>query len=421
MKIAIFCSYFPPDQSVGVRRIVSLANYLADMGEEVIVVTPYRKGSNECFDGLSHGIRIMHVNLTGVKEVSRGELNDSPPVNGGRFVGGWLHGIAKSLKRRYVNKIFGQMADLNLIYIPAVLLSGDVRRIARTSVCISTTPSWASHLTVYLLKLFDKNINYVLDYRDPFSDCHLFAGRLSFLERKLDQLFCGKASAVASVSPSWVKMLSKYTASPYLIRNGYDRRVSKIPNNINFKKEQDDVIRIGYFGSINHVDRLPVNLLSAANFAQRKVELHVYGEVSYADEVMRCESEYVRVVLAGSIPYSKVLSVMMSMDVNYIQETLVGDSLSTAGVIPTKVYEYVGAALPIISSVSVDGDSLSVLNSSGLLLRNCIGVNDFVALFGEIYGVGVTLCPDVNFIESCSREHSNRMFRNILHSVGLGV
>lgn len=420
MNVLIFCSYFPPDKSVGVRRVVSLANYLAGMGDDVVVVTPYRKGSSECFDGLSQSIRVLHATIFGVKEVSRGALNDYFPANGDRIVGGWLRRIAISLKRNYVNKIFGQMADLNLIYVPAVLLSGDVRRIATTSVCISTTPSWASHLTVYLLKFFDKNINYVLDYRDPFSDCHLFAGRLSFLERKLDQLFCAKASAVTSVSPSWVKMLSRYASSPHLVRNGYDKRASHIPKGIRFKKGKNDLLKIGYFGSMNHVDRLPISLLAAAKLAQRNIELFVYGEVGFVNELMKLESEYARVVLAGSIPYSEVLSVMTSMDVNYIQETLIGDSLPTAGVIPTKVYEYVGAALPIISSVSEDGDSLLVLNGSGLLLKNCIGINDFAALLGEIYGEGVEIRPDAEFIESCSRAHSNHKLRDILKSVGLG-
>ena len=122
----------------------------------------------------------------------------------------WWQKLAVKIKRSLINPYLGQIADPNLLSVILTIVSFWLRKklgskssqidFANATI-ISTAPPWSMHLLgAALSHLF--NCPLIIDYRDQFSNSHMFGGYLRSLEYKIDSFLCRRAQKVITISPS---------------------------------------------------------------------------------------------------------------------------------------------------------------------------------------------------------------------------
>lgn len=412
--ITFVCHYFPPDESVGIRRVLFWVNYFSKKGIKVLVVTTKKTNSAIHLKDLGDNVRVVEYSIFGFSNldfsVTVNNTNELSVENiihqESRFIR-----FLKVIKRKYLNPMVGQLSDPRIISVATCLFF--IRTNWRVSALseydfskttfISTAPPWPLHfLGLSLANKYDRNI--FLDYRDPFSSNHMFSSKLSFIEKKIDTYLCSKAEGVFSVSESWVEFYSAFSRNVYLLRNGYDKSlfVNSGPTLALCNKE---VVRIGYFGSVEHKERFPQLIFDYIEAGNKNVVIEFYGVYSLVEEYLTEKPDlYKYVKLRGKKPYEECLEIMRNTDVNLLCETFSGDSLSHRGVIPTKLYEYIAAKRPILAMISNDSDMIPLLKKSGLLFSQVSSYSDLKLALSSSYINSLDLKADVDFIDSLTRQ-----------------
>lgn len=407
MKVVVICSYFPPDNSVGIRRVFSLVKFLAENGCEVTVITPLRQGVDQSLLEISKFCNIIHTSFARVRAFNLEKVSESDVS--GKSKKSVFYLAAVYFKRRFLNRFVGQLADPFLISFMGAFFSQKILDTLKDSVVISSSPSWSSH---FLAARWSKKVNMslILDYRDPLYGCHQFTSKFSHFERILDKYLCSCADYVTTVSPAWVESYSAMAENVMLIRNGYDR--SEITPTIT-----DGITKINYIGSMLHEDRIPISLISALNACDKKINLNIIGTCLFQDTIEKIDTKGL-VTFRGHISHADAFKEMISEgSANFIQETTQDSDLFSRGIIPTKVYEYIGAGRPIISSVATKSDALVILQRSGLLIKNVITPKEYSSLLEKIVTEGVSISPNFEFIKSLDRKESNKQMLLLIKSL----
>lgn len=407
MKVVVICSYFPPDNSVGIRRVLSLVKFLAENDCEVTVITPFRQGVDQNLLEISKFCNIIHSSFFRVRSFNEEQVSETDVLSKSKKSVFFL--AAVYFKRRILNRFIGQLADPFLISYIGAFFSKKLMSTFKNSVVISSSPSWSSH---FLAARWSKKVNMslILDYRDPFYGCHQFTSKFSYFEKILDKYLCSSADYVTTVSPSWVESYSTMAENVKLIRNGYDRSKDS-PITIN------GITKINYIGSILHEDRIPISLISALNTCDKRINLNIVGTCMFQDAIEKIDTKGL-VTFRGNISHADAFKEMISEgSINFIQETKQDSDLFSRGIIPTKVYEYIGAGRPIISSIAIKSDALALLQQSGLLVKNAITAEEYSSLLDKIVSEGLSISPNVNFIKSLDRKESNKQMLSLVKNL----
>ncbi|SQH77488.1 conserved protein of unknown function,might belong to TPR/glycosyl transferase domain protein [Shewanella benthica] len=415
--ITFVCHYFPPNDTVGIRRVLFWVEYFSNQGKKVLVITTAKMNSEGIYNLFNENVLVVEYDFFSVKCLSRQKNNYSKPKVSRSKNKSWtsfLFDCLLKLKRKVVNPFLGQLFDPRLINCfgfsirikLGLLLSGFDSVCFKKTTIISTAPPWPMHLLG--ITLAEKyNAKLYLDYRDPFSSNHMFSSTFSKFEKKIDKYLCGKAMGVFSVSDSWVKYYSNYSEKVYLLRNGFD--TSQMCKNVSTKEititSNDTPLRIGYFGSVEHKERLPVLLLDFLRNNKPNIILEFYGTYGLVSEYVKEFPEVKPFIsLNGKVKYEECLEIMQSVDINLLSETSCGESLSHRGVMPTKLYEYIGAKKPILALISHQSDMVEVLHQSGLLFSLVKDISDLEHCLSVKYIQSFEYNIEHDFIESLSRQ-----------------
>lgn len=418
--VYIVCHYFPPDNSVGIRRALYWSKRLLKLGYRVVIITTSKRNSEKLLESeLPLGIEVHEYDIFKLskvilkKQTDYSQRNDSTSY----FSDSGAVRLLRKFKQLIFNRYFGQLADNRLIYVIPFILRLALFKNSKEfkvfkdggndALIISTAPPWPSHLlSVAIKKAFGFKL--IIDYRDPFSSNHVFSQNLRFFERNIDRYICSNADVVTTVSPSWAEYYQSFHHNVQVIRNGYDEEAmvdDDFPweSEISVNKVNDKVI-LGYFGSVEVKSRIPYNLISFVVKNEKHFELNFYGRCPLVKDFV--SSNYpstTSIKLHGMVPYSESLRQMRLSSINVVAESC-GSSLSERGLIPTKVYEYIKANRPILSFMSEDSDSIAIIRESGLLMANCSEDVDLEEIFFNIDSH--TFSPNKSFVESLSRSSS---------------
>lgn len=417
-SIVLVCHYFPPQDNVGVRRVLFWANYFVRLGLRVVVVTTKKNASSKMYLELDSRVDVIEVSiLGGARHVPKTYQNAKSDrlEKAARFSGvsKKVFQISRSFKQRFINNTFGQLLDPRIIQVVGFIFYIRCTKLKKVSsvlpqggVVLSTAPPWPMHLAGACLAHF-LHAKFVVDYRDPFSNHHMFSSRFRFIEEWLDSRICRNAEMVFSVSPSWVKYYTKYNSNTKLIRNGYDEAMIRLSNGSHFDIKKSSRIELNYFGSVEHESRFPHSIFKFLESCNLDIRLNFYGVCPLVENYLESKPMLSKIVFVhGKLDYKAAIEKMTSSEINFVCEMVVGENPSTLGLIPTKIYEYIACRRPIIALVNPRSDMVKILRKSGLLINSSLCVEQLENELVAFRGSGDELAINIDYIKSLSRQNS---------------
>mgnify|MGYP002027461345 CR=1 FL=1 len=114
------------------------------------------------------------------------------------------------------------------------------------------------------------------------------------------------------------------------------------------------------------------------------------------------------------VPLEQVRKLMAESDVNLMCETMLGNSLSHAGIMTTKVFEYLAVERPVLALISPNSDMVSALSESGLLIGPFQSTSEILNWLSSLDGNSLELVPERSHIQKFSRETSVGLLLNLL-------
>jgi len=363
--------YFPPINSSGAKRFEYISKYLAKEGCEVTVITTRKTGSDGQFtEKYPEGIEVIELDFLGRSYPSKESDGVFVPMYSGKA----------SYNRRlkdFVMNILGQVPDprlpFALSFLKPKLESNVALALSTADVVIGTTPPWPMILAAVILKK-RYGVPCILDYRDHFSECHeMPGGRLAkALEKVLDKWLVSKADYVVTISEPMKSYYENFTDSVSVIMNGYDLdTLERAREKATIQSSNNIVIR--YMGIVSP-GRIPYNFLKALRKLNQnkpsrfnKINLEYYGNASVLENFVRGNYPELldRFSYFDFVPYELSLKLMIESDYLIFSETSSRATLSSQGILTTKLFEYIGSGRPIIADLSPDTLAASLIQSCG--------------------------------------------------------
>lgn len=360
VHIAILVHYFPPINSSGAKRFEAMSKYFARAGYKVSVITTSKSGlDGEFTEDIPPGVHLFELDQFGrSRPSSQGEVRFQDMYAGKPSLGRRL--------KAWVMKWFGQVPDPRLpfaISLASPFLCKDVRAcLEDADIVIGSCPPWPMLLATFLTaRRF--NAKSIMDYRDPFSDCHeMPGGRFAkALERVIDRRLVRKANAVVAISEPIGTYYRQFNPATHVIMNGYDHEVvdSAASNGGWVSKSKTDNIIIRYMGLVSP-GRVPHALLRAlSNVIDKRPEIRQRVRFEYygPTDVMRSalDSQYPKIrslfSFHASVPYQVSLRLSLEADYLLFCETSSTNNLSAQGILTTKLFEYIATGRPIVAEI----------------------------------------------------------------------
>ena len=290
---------------------------------------------------------------------------------------------------------------------------------------ISTGPPHSTHLIAYNVTRKHK-IPWVADFRDPWTNIDFYHKLMltnwaDKKHRKLEQKVLKNATELVTVSWSWAKDFEKLVDREFnVITNGFD------PEDFNQKEEVvlDQKFTITHAGSLNE-DRNPTilwkvlsDLVKEVEGFKNDLEIKFIGQVDVSahHEITQygLENYFKRI---KHLPHHLVIKELIKSQLLLLP---LNDVPTIDGVVPGKLYEYLGAKRPIICIGKTTGDSAKIIlkSKAGIV----VDFNDFEGLkknLNEYYKLYKKQNLHINSegFEKYSRKELAGDFANLLNKI----
>lgn len=380
-KALIITYYWPPMGGGGVQRWLKTTKYLREYGWEPVIFTTQNGEASVVDEGMlkqiPKGIETLRVpiwepfglykKLTGKKAAEK-------------LVPGTAAEESKSLMHNLSVWIRGNVfiPDARKFWIkPSVKYLNKYLKENKIDAIVSTGPPHTTHLIA--LNVTKKHpIPWLADFRDPWTNID-FYHKLKLTNwadkkhKRLEQEVLHKANQVITVSWSWAEDFYKIAdRMPMVITNGYDPEDFTKAGTVMLDKK----FTITHAGSLNE-DRNPHALWKALTQLcdeekdfSKELEIKFIGQVApiVIKELTEAGLEpYLNSI--ENLPHQKVVDQIMKSQVLLLP---LNDTPNIDGVVPGKLYEYIGAQRPIICIGKTDGDAAKIINET-----NAGKVSDF--------------------------------------------
>ena len=361
LKVIIIAHYFPPINSTGAKRFQFISKYLAENAVDVTVITTKKSSADGAFtENISDDVAVIELDDFGrvVKSVNKNK-NDFIPLFSDKL----------SFKRKiknFVMNVFGQLPDPRLPFSLSFLkpkLDPTLRDVLiNSNIIIATTPPWTMVLAgVFIKRRFNKPL--IVDYRDHFSENHEMPGNwvAKKVEVLVDKWLVSNSDHVVTISAPMKQYYLNFTKNISVIMNGYDfHAMEEARQYAKFGQSSKTIIR--YMGVVSPV-RIPFAFIEALyNLSLnephklKKIVVEFYGNASlvkkYVAENFSDISEYFQYY--DFVSYEMSLRLMIEADYVLFSETSDCKSLSSQGILTTKLFEYLGSGRPIIANISIE-------------------------------------------------------------------
>lgn len=345
--------------------MLAMSKYFSRFGRNVTVIsTKKTEGDGEFTEAFPEGVRVLELSPLGtLSESGNRQHPRQASVEGSRS------GFRRL--KDFVMRLFGQLPDprlpFALSFFRPKLEAAVADAIARADVVVATTPPWPPLLAAIAAKRrFNKPI--VLDYRDQFSRCHEMPGSklAKRIEESVDGYLARQADALVSISPPMADYYSRFNDRSEVIFNGFDHEsLEAAAKRAAWKpRRSGDPVIIRYMGLVS-LGRIPYNLLAAMSdlvrsgmIKSKSIKFEYYGDVG----VMRryIEDNYAELSsffeFVPQVSYDRSLELIVSADYLLFCENaippLLGEGLSSQGILTTKLFEYLASSRPIVAHIS---------------------------------------------------------------------
>ena len=383
-KVLVIAYGFPPIAHAGVYRTMRFCRYLPDNGWKPTVITINESedihSDHSLMKRIPASVRIHRTYILDIwrsirryqtkqarMEAARVALNDRD-VSPGRVVR-----AAKRVKRFALSAMLKAFSipDHMLFWIPFAVARGiRLMRKEDFDLIFTTSPPHSEHLAgLILAKVFRKP--WVADFRDPIVDNfhteELFRVEL-WLQALLERLIVRFADTVVVVTESHRQsLMNRYPADSgkfMVIRNGFDPALFR-----NIQPDRFDRFTILFAGTLYGTITPDFFIRGLARWLETKdpsvrdnVQALFYGMGCEKAGVLAHELGVEKVVkTSGLIPHSEIIRKQKGADVLLL---IIGYDSKSAGVITSKIYEYMAVNRPIFA-IMQESEALDILRGYG--------------------------------------------------------
>lgn len=369
-KVLIITYYWPPMGGGGVQRWLKTTKYLREFGWEPIIFTANKgegafvdeKISSEIPENIeTHRVNIWEPFKLYKKFTGKNQDKSLVPGEVASNDQSWSHKLSVWIRGNFF------IPDARMFWInPSVRYLNRYFRNNKVDVMVSTGPPHSTHLIA--LKIIRKHpIPWLADFRDPWTNID-FYDKLKLTKwadkkhHQLESLVLQNADRIITVSQNWAQDFSQRSGVGVgVIINGFDpqdfEEAGKLP--------LDEKFTITHAGSLNE-DRNPPVLWEALGelckenpgFGQ-SLELHLIGQVTPgAIESLERNGLTNNYTVIKHMPHSRVIIRLMKSQVLLL---LLNNTPNVEGIIPGKLYEYIGSGRPVLCIGSKTGDAARII------------------------------------------------------------
>ena len=365
LKILLIFQCYPPFNVIGSVRAAQLAAYLEGHGHELRIVAGDGLPFPPTLDVPPLKAKIFRAIFRSIER----------PIDFGRKLLGTVEtsGGSATVSRdgmmiravRAYRALFA-IPDNQVGWYPAA--AGAASRATKDwtpEVIISSALPFTSHLVAAGI-VRDTGAPWIAEYRDlfsgnPYADIPEWR---QWLDRQIERRIMTRATAIVGLTPQMSEELAAMHGKPTLtVMNGFDVRNSSSGPPV----ETGRHLRILYTGIVYPGRRDPRPLFEAIRSMGergRRVIVDFYGQdlrgVQATASAIGIESQ---VRVHPTVSYSESLRLQAEADILLL---LLWDDPRERGTLTGKVFEYIGAARPILSIGSLDGVASNLIRERGL-------------------------------------------------------
>jgi glycosyltransferase involved in cell wall biosynthesis len=354
MRITLLCQYFPPEMGAPSARTFEHARHWASLGHDVTVITGFP----------NHPTGVIHSEY-------RGRFVKRERVEGIDLLRAWVYVAAnKGFTKRVLNFLSFFFSSVAL----GSLLTG------RPDVVVGTSPQFFCAVAAYCLSVI-KRAPFVFEVRDiwPQSAVELGALKNRMLIRLLEAVeahLYRRAALIVPVAESTRNYLAGKGVPAEKIRvvpNGIDAKylasAQAAPERLREELGLDGKFIVSYIGTHGMSHALEVALKAAKRFeTDPAVHFLFVGEGAEKENLKQLASE-LRLDNASFInaqPRERLLSFYGASDVSLVPLKRLPIFKK---VLPSKLFELMGAGCPVICSVEGEAAALVSNAEAGLCIE----------------------------------------------------
>ncbi len=341
---------YPPIHSAGAERPLKFAQYLPEFGYRPLILTTGRYGvlPDDATQGVYRAEDLVH---TLFRRLRRGRAESAPQDAQYRIAT-----IAnQSLPGRVRNAVMIPDTKVGWLW-PAVQRGRAVIAQQRPAILLSSSPPETAHLVAGRLGR-DTGLPWAADLRDGWarqSPIPALRERplRQALELRLERAMMRSASAVTTTTPALTADLTqRYPGNRPIvtITNGFDRSDF---TGVTRRRPDDGTFRLVYTGAFSRSspDRSAepffagLAALAQADPATR-LRVQVIGDLTEAERGLR-ERFGLADIVTLTPPVSRAAVYQLQADADAL---LLVQGRATPGLIPSKLFDYIGAGIPILA------------------------------------------------------------------------
>lgn len=374
-KILIVTYYWPPSGGSGVQRWLKFVKYLPQFGWTPYVFTPENPSFVQTDESLVHDVpaeaEILRFPIwepydAFFKLTSFGKAKGTA-AKPSQFVG-----KKKSRFTRVASWVRGNflIPDPKIFWVrPSVSFLDDFLRDNHIRTIITTGPPHSVHLIGLRLKKKNPELNWIADFRDPWSewsflDSFNMTGLVKAQHRRLERKVLMNANHIVTITPFYVKRFEALSGRKVtLLTNGFDEDDFK---NIVYSKPAKFTIRhIGIVYEMSNPNPLIESLTRLMNVMpefKEKAVLEFIGEVNVTFREAIEQSAVAAITsFKKPVPHKELMEIYGSTSLLLLN---IEGYHHAEGLLPGKVFEYLATGLPILGIGPVAGDAAEILKHS---------------------------------------------------------
>ncbi len=375
-KVLIITYYWPPSGGAGVQRWLKLSKYLPEFGIEPIILTvdenlaSYPLLDETLLEDVSHDLKVVKTKSFEVLDWYK-KIKKTKKVPYGGFASssqdiGFLERTMRFIRGNFFipdarigwNK-YALKEALKLIS------SYDIHTV------ITTGPPQSTHLIGLKIKQKNPHIQWVADFRDPWTDIFYndllmqtsIAKKLNAsLERKVLEnadniISVGVKQQEMFLSKSKLNILDKFMLLP----NGYDPAdFETLPNKV--RTEKFKIIYLGTASSDYPFDSLFMALELLDTKEKAVIEFEIIGSFDFkTEELFNKYANSFSIVKKAYIPHNEVPFQLNSADMLVL---MIPKTKNDKSITPGKIFEYLAVKTVILGIGPIDGDPAKILENT---------------------------------------------------------
>ncbi|MCB9244837.1 MAG: glycosyltransferase family 4 protein [Flavobacteriales bacterium] len=372
-KVLIISYYWPPAGGGGVQRWLKMSKYLPENGWQPIIYTPSNGEAPVIDESL---LAEIHPDLKTVRTKIWEPYSFYKLLTGRKRSERVYSGFISSKKESFAQKlsvfIRGNffIPDARKFWIrPSIRFLKKYLRENPVDAIISTGPPHSMH-RIALGVAPPLGIPWIADFRDPWTRID-FYDQLRLTKwgdrrhRRMEAEVLRDATKIVTVSPSWASDFKDISGRNdiKIITNGYD------PADFGqIEQRTEDRFVLCHVGSMNK-DRNPyvlwdalAELIKDHGFAS-KLCIQLIGQVDHSilesldSKGLTPYLEHIPFVAHSEVPAYLQAASLLLLPVN--------DTPNSMGVVPGKLFEYMGSGKPILAIGPEKGDTAAFIRESG--------------------------------------------------------